>query len=177
MVDLSMRFRITIDAEAREIELDPSTPKSDDEYFANTKEEHMRKKVTVLGREKNRIIIGVNNRVYSVLQLVRTRSSVTFVANGKSIEARRESESPETEESSLLASNKELIVSNFPAKIVRLNMKPGDKLKQGETLIVLEAMKMEAQIKAPRDCTVEQVYVKEGEMIERGKPMIKLKFR
>jgi biotin carboxyl carrier protein len=99
------------------------------------------------------------------------------VANGKSIEARRESDRAVIEEASRLASNKELIVSNFPARIVKLSIKPGADLRSGETLIVLEAMKMEAQIKAPRDCTVEEVYVKEGEMVERGKPMIRLKFR
>ena len=131
----------------------------------------------MLSREKARIIISVNDKVYSVLQLAKTRSSVTFVANGKSIAGRRESDRAVEEEASRLASNKELIVSNFPAKIVKLNIKPGDNLNHGETLIVLEAMKMEAQIKAPRDCTVEEVYVKEGEMIERGKPMIRLKFR
>ena len=128
-------------------------------------------------REKDRIIICVNDKVYSVIQLGRTQSSITFVANGKSIEARRESDRAVIEEASRLASNKELIVSNFPARIVKLSIKPGDNLSSGETLIVLEAMKMEAQIKAPRDCTVEEVYVKEGEMMERGKPMIRLKFR
>ena len=64
-----------------------------------------------------------------------------------------------------LGTIKNLIVSNFPAKVVKLEVKPGDFLRQGETLIVLEAMKMEAQIKAPKDCTVDSVFVKEGEMI------------
>jgi biotin carboxyl carrier protein len=173
-----MAFKIIIGEEIREIELDPSESKSDDEYLAKIKDAGKEKiRVAVLKREKDRIIISINDKVYSVLQLSRTRSSVSFVADGKNIEAGRESERAESEEASRLASTKELIVSNFPAKIVKLSVKPGDYLKRGDTLIVLEAMKMEAQIKVPRDCTVEEVYVKEGEMIERGKSMVRLKFR
>jgi len=173
-----MRFRLVIGEETREIDLDPSVSTDDDAYLASVSNgDKGKSRIDVLRREKDRIVISVNGKVYSVIQLGRTQSSTTFVANGKSIEARRESDRVVIEESSRLASNKELIVSNFPARIVKLSVKPGDNLSSGETLIVLEAMKMEAQIKAPRDCTVEEVYVKEGEMIERGKPMIRLKFR
>jgi biotin carboxyl carrier protein len=178
MVDLLMGSRIIIDDETREIELDLSKSKPNDEYIASViGGEKGKIRVIVLRREKERITISVDNKVYSVLQLARTLSSVTFVANGKSIEARKQSDKPEAEVVSRLASTNELIVSNFPAKIVRLSIKPGDSLKRGETLIVLEAMKMEAQIKAPRDCIVEEVYVNEGDMIERGKSLIRLKFR
>jgi len=172
-----MAFRIIIDEETKEIELDLKS-EIEDEYSAVVKNGGTEKiRIAVLRREKDRIIVSISKKVYSVLQLARTRSSVTFVANGKSIEARRESDRPETEDASLLATSKELIVSNFPAKIVKVGIKPGDDLNHGDVLIVLEAMKMEAQIKAPRDCTVVDVFVKEGEMIERGKPMIRLKFR
>jgi len=173
-----MGYEIIIDEESREIELDLSKSESNYEYVASVPDGGRGKiRITVLSREKDRITISIEDKVYSVIQLARTRFSVTFVANGKSIEARRESNRLEAEEVSRFASANELIVSNFPAKIVRLSIKPGDSLKRGETLIVLEAMKMEAQIRAPRDCTVEEVYVNEGEMIERGKSMIRLKFR
>jgi len=178
MGDLLIGSRIIIDDEFREIELDLSKSKSNDEYVASVIGGGKGKiRVTVLRREKGRITISVEDKVYTVFQLARTRFSVTFVANGKSVEARKESDRPEAEVVSRLASANELIVSNFPAKIVKLSIKQGDSLKRGETLIVLEAMKMEAQIKAPRDCTVEEIYVTEGDMIERGKSLIRLKFR
>ena len=45
-----------------------------------------------------------------------------------------------------------------------------------DTIIVLEAMKMESQIKTPGDCTVSDVFVKEGTLVERGKVLAKLVF-
>ena len=46
----------------------------------------------------------------------------------------------------------------------------------GETLLVLEAMKMETNLEAPSDCTVREVFVKEGEMVARGSKLARLDF-
>ena len=172
-----MEFRIIINGVTREIDLDFSRVETGEEYLVSFKGESEKIKIVVLRRQKERIVISISDKVYTIFQQARSRSSLSFTANGKIFEASRESDKLEKEEASRLATSKELIVSNFPAKIVKLRIKPGDSLNRGETLIVLEAMKMEAQIKVPRDCTVEDVFVKEGEMIERGKPMVRLKFR
>jgi 3-methylcrotonyl-CoA carboxylase alpha subunit len=48
----------------------------------------------------------------------------------------------------------------------------GDVVAQGDVLVVLEAMKMEHSIRAPRDGTVESVLVKDGEQVERGAVLV-----
>ncbi|MCD2178306.1 hypothetical protein LQK83_10715 [Rhizobium sp. C1] len=60
--------------------------------------------------------------------------------------------------------------------VVRLvEVKPGDEVKAGDRLLVMEAMKMEHTLKAPRDGVVEAVLVAEGGQAEGGAVLVKLK--
>lgn len=60
------------------------------------------------------------------------------------------------------------ISAGMPGKIVRVNVKPGDKVSAGQTLLVMEAMKMENDMKASHDVTIKEVRVKEGQSVESG---------
>lgn len=135
-----------------------------------------RKAIRVLQREQSRLLVEIDHKVYSVIQLNRSSSAVAFVANGKYVEARIKGNQSEQDTSSSVASVSEVVSSNFPARVVKVNAKQGETLEAGATLIVLEAMKMEAQIKVPRECTVVTIHVREGEMVEKGKPLARLKF-
>lgn len=56
----------------------------------------------------------------------------------------------------------------MPSKVVKININEGDTVQTGQTLMVLEAMKMEHQIKAPTNGIVTEVLAKEGEQVEEG---------
>ena len=58
--------------------------------------------------------------------------------------------------------------------VVGVNVSPGQKVKAGETLIVLEAMKMENPIVAPVDGTVEGIHISKGDTVETGALLISL---
>lgn len=58
--------------------------------------------------------------------------------------------------------------------VVGVNVSPGQKVKAGETLIVLEAMKMENPIAAPVDATVEGIHISKGDTVETGALLISL---
>ncbi len=60
------------------------------------------------------------------------------------------------------------IRSPLPGVIVSIKVKEGDKLKKGQTIMVLEAMKMESEIAAPIDCVVETVHVQERAPVHEG---------
>lgn len=60
------------------------------------------------------------------------------------------------------------INAGMPGKIVRVNVKPGDKVSAGQTLLVMEAMKMENDMKASNDVTIKEVRVQEGQSVESG---------
>ncbi len=64
--------------------------------------------------------------------------------------------------------------SPMPGKVIQLNVKAGDEVKKGDVLMIVEAMKMENNIIAPKDATVKEVYVSQDGMVERNMPLVKL---
>jgi biotin carboxyl carrier protein len=60
------------------------------------------------------------------------------------------------------------ISSPMPGKVIKIRVKPGDLVKKGDTLAILEAMKMENHIGASADGVVKEVFVKEGDMVDGG---------
>ena len=60
----------------------------------------------------------------------------------------------------------------MPGNILRVNVKAGDAVKSGTVLCVLEAMKMENEIMAPKDGTVTQVLVSRGSTVDTGAPLV-----
>jgi biotin carboxyl carrier protein len=64
--------------------------------------------------------------------------------------------------------------SPIPGRIVKLLVKLGDRVKKGQDLIVVEAMKMENKITAPFDGVVTKVFFPEGDQIEANVPLIEI---
>ncbi len=62
----------------------------------------------------------------------------------------------------------------MPGKVVKVNVKAGDVVKAGQTLLVLEAMKMEQATRSPTDGVVKSVAVREGEQVTAGQILISL---
>ncbi|MGB0846613.1 MAG: sodium-extruding oxaloacetate decarboxylase subunit alpha [Thiolinea sp.] len=67
---------------------------------------------------------------------------------------------------------------SFPAplagNIFKVLVSPGDEVEEGETMIILEAMKMETAVSAPKTCVVTDVVVKEGDAVAVGDTLVKL---
>jgi len=60
------------------------------------------------------------------------------------------------------------LVAPMPGKVIDLKVKVGSKVKKGDTLVILEAMKMEHQVKAIEDGKVTQVLIKKDDQLENG---------
>ena len=60
----------------------------------------------------------------------------------------------------------------MPGLVVDVRVKEGDAVKQGDGLIVLQAMKMENIIKSPADGNIKKVHIKKGDAIEKNQTMI-----
>jgi biotin carboxyl carrier protein len=65
-----------------------------------------------------------------------------------------------------------LLSSPMPGKIVKLLVKPGDPVQEGQTLLVMEAMKMQNELKTTTAGTVTTVHVQEGATVETGAALI-----
>jgi pyruvate carboxylase len=66
------------------------------------------------------------------------------------------------------------LASPMPATVVQINVEPGQRVSKGDVLIMLEAMKMELPIKAPRDAAVKALGCKPGELVQPGVPLLEL---
>jgi biotin carboxyl carrier protein len=56
----------------------------------------------------------------------------------------------------------------MPGKVVKVLAKPGDAVKEGQGVVVIEAMKMENEMKSPKDGTIVEVNVIEGQAVDGG---------
>ncbi len=66
------------------------------------------------------------------------------------------------------------VVCPMPGTIVDIKVQVGDAVKEGQVLVVFEAMKMENEIMAACDGTVAAVYVSKGESVDSGKVLLSL---
>lgn len=58
--------------------------------------------------------------------------------------------------------------AQMPGKILRVNVKEGATVEKGQSIIVMEAMKMENEIKAPQAGRVQGLKISEGQAVETG---------
>jgi biotin carboxyl carrier protein len=70
------------------------------------------------------------------------------------------------------ASGPQRIVAPMPGKIVRVLVKPGDPVRARQGLVVIEAMKMENELRAARDGTVTEVQAREAASVEAGAVLV-----
>ncbi len=64
------------------------------------------------------------------------------------------------------------VTAPMPGKIVKVLVRPGDPVKARQGLVVVEAMKMENELRAARDGRVKDVHVTEGALVEAGRLLV-----
>jgi biotin carboxyl carrier protein len=64
------------------------------------------------------------------------------------------------------------ILAPMPGKVVKVLVKVGDEVKARQGLVVVEAMKMENELRSPKDGRVIEVLVAEGVSVEAGRPLV-----
>ena len=66
------------------------------------------------------------------------------------------------------------IYAQIPGLVSRIDVKTGDCIKVGDTLCILEAMKMENEIKSPKSGTIQTIYVNPGKNVEKDDLLMKI---
>lgn len=66
----------------------------------------------------------------------------------------------------------EVVKSPMPGNILKINVSLGQKVNEGDALLILEAMKMENEVVAPKSGTIAQIIVSKGAVVETGAPLI-----
>lgn len=62
----------------------------------------------------------------------------------------------------------------MPGKVIKILTAQNAEVKKGDVLLIVEAMKMENNLVAPRDGVVEEIFTEEGEMVDGSKLLLKL---
>ena len=126
-------------------------------------------KVTVGDIEDNNVRVEVNGTPYTVELEKQSKPKIKPVV-------RTASTSPAAPPAAVTrparVGSKAGIKSPLPGVILEIKVKEGDMVKRGQTLLILEAMKMENDIKADRDGKVTSIKVSKGESILEGTDLI-----
>ena len=64
------------------------------------------------------------------------------------------------------------VSANIPGKVVTVEVAVGDEVKEGQVVMILEAMKMQNEIQAPVSGTVTEIHCEEGQSIEANVPLL-----
>lgn len=152
--------------------------------------------IELLSRDENKIkirvddktydldIVMVENGVYSLLmdgksynvELIQNQSNKKYIVN--TLYNSNDVEIIDAESKYLKSRKKDdmdentAISSPMPGKVVKILIKKGDKIKAGETVIIISAMKMESEYKVKKDRLIKDVLVKEGDIIDGNQPLV-----
>ncbi len=66
------------------------------------------------------------------------------------------------------------LTAPMPGKVVEIKIKKGSNIKKGDTLVILEAMKMEHKVLAPDNGKIKEVLIKENDQVENGQTLVVL---
>jgi biotin carboxyl carrier protein len=121
--------------------------------------------------------LRIGERVYELL-LVQSADRVALALEGVSLEVGVEDERAarlaQFGGGPARAGGREVIAAPMPGLVVRVNVEPGRAVTAGESLVVLQAMKMENELASPRDGTVKAVAVEPGQAVEQGQVLVEL---
>ena len=119
--------------------------------------------------------ITVNGVVYDVQVEENDDSAVaSSAATPATIPAKTAPTKPAAPKPAASSAGSETISSPMPGTIVSVNVDAGKAVKKGDILVVLEAMKMENEIKCPRDGVVASVSVNKGDTVDTGAALVSL---
>lgn len=115
--------------------------------------------------------VSVNGNKYNVLIESVVDDNNTPIIKKATAEQPKSEPVVETKSSS---GAKEMITSPLPGNVLKVEVEPNSKVKRGDILIIIEAMKMENNILAPHDGVVEKVFVKAGDVVMLGDELVSL---
>ena len=126
--------------------------------------------------------VTLNNRVYEVeveqgeamlldeYELAAPAAPAVAAAPAAAVPAAAPAVAPAAPAAGLAAG--EVVKSPMPGNMLKINVAPGQKVGEGDVLIILEAMKMENEVVSTKAGTVAQIVVAQGAVVETGSPLV-----
>jgi biotin carboxyl carrier protein len=128
-------------------------------------------------------VAQVEPGVYSVLvegrsfeaRVIRTEAGMGLELDGRCFTAEvRDPRDRGQKPAAALGSGRQNVAAPMPGKVIRVLVREGDAVEVGQGLVVVEAMKMQNEMKALRDGNVVEVRVQDGETVSAGDVLVVL---
>ncbi|MEP1097071.1 MAG: biotin/lipoyl-containing protein [Cyclobacteriaceae bacterium] len=139
------------------------------------------------GRKSEQEVVQIDDRsfkvfsktkIYSVEVVQMDDGGINLTIDGKAVSVSSRSHIEQVLEklgmNTLTASSISDIKAPMPGTILSLDIEVGNQVSKGDTILILEAMKMENVIKSPGDGIIASVLVKEGDNVEKNQLLISL---
>ena len=153
-----MKYRVTIDGREREVDV-TFTPSGAAEVTLDGK------RIEVDARRVGGAVsLRIGDRVHDVLSS--GDNEVQIAAGSARTIATITSERALAKRSGASAKNTKELRAPMPGRVVRVLVKAGDAVSAGQALVVIEAMKMENELRASAAATIAEVHVAEGASVE-----------
>jgi len=136
------------------------------------------KDIEIIQKDQETLIVITENKVYTLYctYIDKENKTITFLKNGENIKIELREPLDEILKSMGLEDAMTPKVSDvkapMPGLVLEVNVKPGDHVKKGDTIVVLEAMKMENSIKSPVEAIVQSVSVEKGQAVDKNAVLV-----
>ncbi len=131
-------------------------------------------KTEVVESSPSHLSLIVKNKIYDII--IQDKNTVSV--DGEAYNVKVEDE--KLRELTKLKGEDELteevtVTASMPGLIIKIEVKKGDKVKAGQGLAIIEAMKMQNEVKAPKDGIIKQILVKKGMTVNGGDALLIIK--
>jgi len=155
--------------------------------------------VELVSKDDNKVVISIDDKVYDLDVVMAENGVCSILHNGKSYNAElKRSESGKSyivntlfntfpvnivdSQAKYLRNRKkddsdeqqDRIFSPMPGKVAKILVNEGESVEAGQSVILIEAMKMQSEYKVKKDCKIKKILVKQGDTIDGDQTLITL---
>ena len=164
-----MDFEFTVSGVRQAISLD----KKDDRIIIRHGDTTMEAEVRVIS--ENALSLLVAGRSFLVI-VARDKDKRYVWLNGRSylVQTGKDEQRLAERGDDRAQKGKSVVTAPMPGKVVKVNVAEKEAVRKNQTLAIVEAMKMENEIKSPLDGFVKKIYVSPGDLVDSEKPLLEL---
>jgi biotin carboxyl carrier protein len=164
-------------------------------YFATVRGRHQPVPVDIEPLDKGRFALTLDGQRHEVDALALDHGAVSLIVDGESFSVEFDESGDEVAvlvrnqvtridvaderklrlraaRTGFVAEGRQVVTAPMPGKLVKVLVKVGDEVKEGQGLVVVEAMKMENELKSPKSGKVTELYVPEGTLVEQNAKLV-----
>lgn len=157
------KMNISFWLDNQEFKLNLEEKRKDTIHITLSKKKYL---VSVEFLSSDEFLLNVDGKIYDVVINSNT-SGFSVYLNGKCFKIEKKSASQILGKQRAKPKKRD-IKTSMPGRIVKVLLQEGDKVKEGQSVLILEAMKMENEIKSPQSGVINRIGLKSGDYVETG---------